>query len=589
VHIYVPEDCKILPNFESSPLSLSLLQLGAGVHDAKVKADKLVMQLHGAHQLSVDVLAHVLHYVPDWQRVTCALVSRGWAAAAVLATTELNWPVSAKRAALFQSWLDKLAAQLVSLDLVGECRTLQLQLPLAQLHRLEKLDLAGFTLQLPAAVSPASSSSSGSGSSRLPSLKELCLFDCSVADQHALGQLASSTALTKLILNGVSYNGGLEGVTRGLEARAGGVPTLLEGAPQLVVLHMRNMPLTDTVLWHIAALTRLQDLELVVPEDIAAPCEALEGLPSSLTRLSVMDNRGPFHPSKHTSPSLPGRMQHLQGLLHMEVKYGTVLPGLLASFPRLQHLHLEDCQLLPRDAEDVYCCAGTWALLDVLPSMTQLQHLHLALPQLDIVAPPPERFAALTASSQLTHLAVFPEFGVPLPKKAVQHMFPAGRVMPQLQSLAIGADHNYDNLPEDCCCMADEDLASIFRCCPALHILNIREAMEPNSWLSESPALLQLPQSCVELEVGGLAFDNVAAVWVAQLTQLTSLTWWPAPDLSDKGVEFLTKLPLRKLDVLFCSGLSKELVGPSQADEEYKTLKLQGKEEVSLPECCRLH
>lgn len=156
--------------------------------------------------------------------------------------------------------------------------------------------------------------------------------------------------------------------------------------------------------------------------------------------------------------------------------------------------------------------------------------------------------------------------------------------MPQLKSLAIGADHNFDNLPEDCCCVANEDLDSIFSGCTALHTLNIREALEPGSFQIKNPALLRLPKSCVELEVGGLAFDDTAADWMAQLTQLTSLTWWPAPDLSDVGVQCLTKLPLRKLDILFCSGLSDELVGPGQADEEYKTLKLQGEEEVSYPE-----
>jgi hypothetical protein len=75
----------------------------------------------------------------------------------------------------------------------------------------------------------------------------------------------------------------------------------------------------------------------------------------------------------------------------------------------------------------------TWqSVAAVLPQLQQLRHLILAY--FDITAAAAEDFAALTSSGHLTAL----ELRIPqLPAAAVLHMFPAGRLLPQLKSVRV--------------------------------------------------------------------------------------------------------------------------------------------------------
>lgn len=73
-------------------------------------------------------------------------------------------------------------------------------------------------------------------------------------------------------------------------------------------------------------------------------------------------------------------------------------------------------------------------------------------------------------------------------------------------------------------------------------------------------ALLQLPQSCTQLWVGGEAFIDDTAIAVAQLTQLKRLTWTESPWFSDFGLKQLTALDLDELCVESCA------LGPDLAE-----------------------
>lgn len=88
--------------------------------------------------------------------------------------------------------------------------------------------------------------------------------------------------------------------------------------------------------------------------------------------------------------------------------------------------------------------------------------------------------------------------------------------------------------------------------------------------------LLQLPESCTSLLVGGIAFNDDAAPVVAQLTHLEYLCWHHAPRFTDAGLEQLMPLCLWRLYVYNC-GLSVQ----ATSKRDSITLDITWKEEVS--------
>lgn len=272
----------------------------------------------------------------------------------------------------------------------------------------------------------------------------------------------------------------------------------VQGLQELALSHLPTMPMCDLLL-----------------------------LPSSITQLEFKG-----HSSNPEASTFPWELQQLAGLLQLKLSNCAVPPAVLQSFPRLQKLHVERCDLLPSDDEenpDDFDSRGTAALLDVLQQLTCLQRLELSLDRLDTEATPSHLFAALTASSCLTALNLEPDCYIPLPKGAVQHMFGAGKQLPLLQRLAI---FNYDDSnhphgwPDDEWTIDGSDLHLIARCCPALQQLDIALNVNPDADLE---GLLQLPQSCTRLNVGGAVFDDDAANLVVQLTQLQDLCWNKSP------------------------------------------------------------
>lgn len=105
--------------------------------------------------------------------------------------------------------------------------------------------------------------------------------------------------------------------------------------------------------------------------------------------------------------------------------------------------------------------------------------------------------------------------------------------------------------------MDSQHLARIISCCPNLQDLDIRAVLSEESDFS---VLLQLPQSCTHLEIGGWGLTDAAAPVVAQLTQLQHLVWSCSPGLTDSGLVQLTALELlTHLKFSDCKSLSKEL------------------------------
>jgi hypothetical protein len=138
-------------------------------------------------------------------------------------------------------------------------------------------------------------------------------------------------------------------------------------------------------------------------------------------------------------------------------------------------LNLDHCALLPRNGpQDDRSAEGTAALLRALAQMSGLQDLELCVEGIDTGFTARQSFAALTSSTQLTRLALCPEWVVPLPRSAVQYMFPAGRQLPLLQHVS---NNSYVEDKEDYetrqWCVDDADISGIAVSCTELQWLQL--------------------------------------------------------------------------------------------------------------------
>jgi hypothetical protein len=181
--------------------------------------------------------------------------------------------------------------------------------------------------------------------------------------------------------------------------------------------------------------------------------------------------------------------------------------------------------------------------------LQQLRHLdlHDALfghPQLQL-------YSRLTASSQLAYLEVsYPDMQ-PLPQGAAQHMFPAGRVLTQLQTLEL---RGY--APDTRWCLDAGDLRSIISACPGLCRLDVCGVVQEGA----AHVLVGLPACCSRLKVGGCAFHDASISVITQLRQLRDLEWRYSAGLTDAGFEQLTALTgLTRLRMTDMPGLSYEV------------------------------
>jgi hypothetical protein len=178
-------------------------------------------------------------------------------------------------------------------------------------------------------------------------------------------------------------------------------------------------------------------------------------------------------------------------------------PDALAGKALLQHLHLERCSIKGSAAQ----------LLPQLQHLQQLTHLELedslaqAVPAVNGGNPIAAAYAALTASSKLQHLSIN-EYR--LPAGLWQLLFPAGRLLPHLQSLSISSvgqpDGSYAVAPEG---------SGIALCCPGLQSLDMRCLQCPLEQLAPLQGLSELRK---------LRLATVVALTEAELQAVCQLT-----------------------------------------------------------------
>lgn len=129
-------------------------------------------------------------------------------------------------------------------------------------------------------------------------------------------------------------------------------------------------------------------------------------------------------------PCLASLQDTLQ-LHKLNLQFCCVDPVVLGRLTRLQKLSLKGCSLLQQqddqqEQEDADDSAEVRALLGSIAQLTHLQSLTLGILDWDVADADPQLFAALTSSRQLTRLDVEPDNMQPLPRGALQHMFPTG-------------------------------------------------------------------------------------------------------------------------------------------------------------------
>jgi hypothetical protein len=169
--------------------------------------------------------------------------------------------------------------------------------------------------------------------------------------------------------------------------------------------------------------------------------------------------------------------------------------------------------------------AGIAQLLSQLQQLTQLEHLDLTNSlNGDVSNPPAADFSALTASSKLQHLSLTHTM---LPEGVWQHVFPAGRQLPRLQSL----DLSFIEVPPTALLPAEPatppDSSSLVSCCPSLQSLDLRHLEYGNTTaLSAARAAGAAPLAPLQhlSNLRTLLVSNARHGWIDQLEVVAQLT-----------------------------------------------------------------
>jgi hypothetical protein len=240
-----------------------------------------------------------------------------------------------------------------------------------------------------------------------------------------------------------------------------------------------SLQLSRVQLQTLGQMQQLTHLELasITPQRTGEASPALQPL-QALTGLVDLRLNLPWPRGWGTLPlvsdSMLSGMQHLTRLELCAVK---LEPGVLAGKTKVQHLHMTLRHLSEGEA------VGTAQMLSDLQHMQQLTHLalHEALcayemewddaaddgsdSYQELVEPPAAAYAALTASSKLQYLHLS---SCSLPVGVWQHVFPAGRQLPHLQTLVMSGITR----PSGLSASAPDGLVS---CCPNLRVLDMQQ------------------------------------------------------------------------------------------------------------------
>uniref|UniRef100_A0A383WDB7 Uncharacterized protein n=1 Tax=Tetradesmus obliquus TaxID=3088 RepID=A0A383WDB7_TETOB len=152
-----------------------------------------------------------------------------------------------------------------------------------------------------------------------------------------------------------------------------------------------------------------------------------------------------------------------------------------------------------------------------------------------------------------------------------QHMFAAGRQLPQLKQLVLGAPASFWDWAGTSDqyamrvkgvgpCLGEGSLSRLVSCCPGPEQLWIAGLMQPGAAVYNNMKPLLRLTALRELCVGGRAVnDDVACFVLARLSSLQRLGVFAAGNFTDEGLRALTRLQqLQHLEVVGC-GISAEV------------------------------
>jgi hypothetical protein len=260
-----------------------------------------------------------------------------------------------------------------------------LQLPASQLPSRQELSLECLDISLSpdAAAStaqqqPQSSHSSRAGTvqrdaagsvhSLLPVLQRLQLQHCSLDTITSLGQLAQSTTLTRLQLQGVAAKDtalpqpqafmGFVMMTRDDESTranstakfSSAIARLLQRLPGLQMLAVQAEPpdlLQTTAIRSVTAMQNLQHLSMgfgAVHSNDTLPTV----LPPGLTRLELVMQNVVGFPKQPGIQACLTSLQHMHHLQELDLQLCNLDPTVLGSSNGLRKVQLGSCHLLPR-------------------------------------------------------------------------------------------------------------------------------------------------------------------------------------------------------------------------------------------------
>lgn len=536
-------------------------------------------------------MACICQHVPLQQRLSCcALVCRSWAVIAATEPAHVEADVTdPKKLKQMQAWLHSCGEQVTTLSLLSTHKSYDhrplLQLACSKLTQLQSLQLKNLTFQLQlrqastrsstssslallAQGSPSTSSRAGSPAALLPQLLQLSLVNCYVPEQ-LFEQLGELTRLTQLSLYNVLPLNRTMRSWQGISVINAVHQQLLQQLQGLVELQLYNVYSSGEDLAPLRSMQHLQRLALTGAEGLgfAKVIDQTLVLPVSLTNLTL------------TLKGSVGTLRQgvcfsgLTALQQLKIGRWDIHPGVLRGMSGLRHLTLHS---LHRQLIQAVAGYSPAELLEVLQTFIQLQHLELHDCGLHTLLPLPaqqqhaagvggeghqqqqqqqqgyHRFAALTASSQLTALKISQTSTDPLPAAAaLDYMFSSGRVFNSLRVVAVNKWTCF-SISSKHLAVDASNVAGIARCCPYLQELSLARVTDDTFDYS---CVLQLPPALTSLNLSVPACSNtttvpmtpVAAGYVAQLTQLKVLQCTP----SWHALETLTALKSLQFDAIF--------------------------------------
>jgi hypothetical protein len=359
----------------------------------------------------------------------------------------------------------------------------------------------------------------------IAALTQLRLTDCDLLDELSSGALAALSVLPF----GLQHLSIRRIFHKGCSVRAPFPAGVLPRLQQLTYLELAGMHLLDPPMAKALGLPPVfffgtegegQEGEGEAGEGEGEEVGALQPL-QALTRLVELRldvlqyDRG--EDSSHcriTSSILPSSRQLKRLVLSGRVQ---LEPDALAGRTQLQLLDLDLTHTIFGAA------AEAAQLLSHIQPMQELTHLHLGnLWAVREGSPPAAAYSALIASSKLQYLDISE---CRLPEGVLPHLFPAGRQLPNLQSL---------------------------------NIAHVREHSEPAT-IPEGSRLVSCCPRLQSLHLGGV--QGLNAVWLAPLQGLSGLHMlrFAGPCLTSDGWQALCQLTgLRELDMCYLPPATRE-------------------------------